>query len=146
MCQGFSHFSGFFASFCIGQIIHHQYNSSDYLKRPRLLFWAFSGTVKHSKVSTSLHPGNQWIGNTNYSRGILILEFWLLSLFVPHCCLVMTSQFYILGETAAPEKSPAFAHVTGNFLTCVGRDKDLGSGENRLVISGNALDHAAIRA
>ena len=36
--------------------------------------------------------------------------------------------------------------VTGNFLTCPRLNSTLDSGERQLAVSGNTLDHTAIRA
>ena len=43
-------------------------------------------------------------------------------------------------------KTTAQPQVTGNFLTCPGRDSKSDSGERELAVSDNALDHTVIRA
>ena len=43
-------------------------------------------------------------------------------------------------------KTTAQPQLTGNFLACPGWDSNLGCGERQLAVSGNALDHTAIRA
>ena len=51
-------------------------------------------------------------------------------------------------ETAVSKKQKHAAkpQVTGDFLICLGRDSNPGSGERQLEVIGNALDHTAIRA
>ena len=46
------------------------------------------------------------------------------------------------------ESLPLKPQITGNFLTCPGRDSSPGSGERQLTVSDNALelDHTATRA
>ena len=56
----------------------------------------------------------------------------------------MTSQLEVVEETRVPDETTAYLQVTGNFLTCHGRDSNLGSGERQLAIGGNALGHTAI--
>ena len=47
-------------------------------------------------------------------------------------------------EIGVPGKNHRLiAQVTGNFLTCPGRDSNSGSGERQLAVCVNALNHAA---
>ena len=49
------------------------------------------------------------------------------------------------GNGSTRRKPPPNPKVTGNFLTCPGRDSNTGSGERQRTVSGGALDHRTIR-
>ena len=46
-------------------------------------------------------------------------------------------------EAFKGERHPNLKVITGNILTCPGRDLNPGSGERQLAVRGNALDHTA---
>ena len=58
----------------------------------------------------------------------------------------MTSQLYMVEETGGPCEKHRLTPSPGNFVTCPGWDWNPGSGDRQLAVSGNALDHTAIRA
>ena len=69
------------------------------------------------------------------------LEFGILSFITTSAILRLSSdysQLLMVMETRVKN--------TGNLLTCPGWDLNLCSGERQLAVSGNILDHSAIRA
>ena len=50
----------------------------------------------------------------------------------------MTSQLYVVEETRVPSEN-TLPQVTGNILTCPGRDLNEGGGERQLAVGGNAV-------
>ena len=51
---------------------------------------------------------------------------------------IVTSQLKVVAQTGVPVETTDLPQVTGDFLTCHGRNENLGNSERQLAFSGNA--------
>ena len=127
ICQGFSHFSGFF--------LHY------------FVLAKLATSSKRVNLFRTGYLGNNYriVQNfTKYLMGNCVFIGFPLNPFMTgyldlFCCFFCNCNWWMKLEYAA--KITTSYQVTGNFHTCQGWDSNPGSGKRQLALSGNVLDH-----